>query len=74
MTLDELARDQAATIVEVTGTDGISVRLLEMGLTEGETIRYLAAAPMGDPIEYGIRGYRLSLRRSEAKRVRVELV
>ena len=72
MTLDQLSPRQSARIVEIDGTDAIAVRLMEMGLTEGETISHIAAAPLGDPVEYSIRGYRLSLRRSEAGRVRVE--
>ena len=73
-TLDTLTVGQTGRIVEIPGTDAISTRLLEMGLTEDEPIRVLALAPLGDPIEYEIRGYRLSLRRNEAKRVKVELV
>lgn len=69
MTLNELRVGQQATIVDVEGTDGISSRLMEMGLTDGETITLVGFAPLGDPIEFLIRGYRLSLRKAEAKRV-----
>jgi Fe2+ transport system protein FeoA len=69
MTLDELQVGQRARIVEVGGDDGISVRLMEMGLTDGEEISLIGFAPLGDPIEFMIRGYRLSLRKGEAKRV-----
>ena len=74
MTLDQLSPSQSARIVEIDGVDSIAMRLMEMGLTEGETVSYVAAAPLGDPVEYAIRGYRLSLRRTEAARVRVEPV
>ena len=70
-TLDQLQTGDRASIVEVQGDDSIAVRLLEMGLTDGEEIEMLGRAPLGDPIEYGIRGYRLSLRSSEANRVTV---
>ena len=73
-TLDTLSDDQRARIVDVVGDDGIAVRLLEMGLTEGEEIELLGFAPLGDPIEFLVRGYRISLRRSEARRVQVELI
>ena len=43
----------------------------EMGLIEGEEIEHLGAAPLGDPVEFLIRGYRLSLRLTEARRVQV---
>jgi len=61
----------SATILEVNGEDGIAVRLMEMGLTDGEEISVIGFAPLGDPIEFAIRGYRISLRSSEAQRVRV---
>jgi ferrous iron transport protein A len=70
-TLDTLPIGQSAKITEIQGDDAIAIRLMEMGLTEGEEIRVLAVAPLGDPVEYEIRGYRLSLRRTEARRVLV---
>lgn len=71
-TLDTLSVGQSALIAEIDGADAIAIRLMEMGLTEGELIRVLAVAPLGDPIEYEIRGYRLSLRRTEARRVQIQ--
>ncbi len=63
---------QRGRIVDVTGDDAISVRLMEMGLIDGEEIELLGFAPLGDPAEYLIRGYRLSLRKAEAARVQIE--
>ena len=63
---------QRGRIVEIHGHDGIAIRLMEMGLTEGEEIELLGFAPLGDPIEYQVRGYRLSLRKAEAHRVEIE--
>ena len=71
MTLDELQIGQIATIVEISGQDGIAIRLMEMGLTDGEEIQLIGFAPLGDPIEFLVRNYRLSLRKAEAKRVTV---
>jgi len=71
MTLDDLAIGQTAEIVDVQGEDGIAIRLMEMGLTDGEEITLVGIAPLGDPMEYLIRSYRLSLRKAEAKRVTV---
>ena len=71
MTLNELQVGQRAKIVDVEGNDGIAIRLMEMGLTDGEEITLIGFAPMGDPIEFLIRGYRLSLRIAEAKRVKI---
>lgn len=71
-TLDALSEGEHARIVEIEGDDAISVRLMEMGLIEGEEIQMIGRAPLGDPTEYRVRGYRLSLRSTEARRVRVE--
>jgi len=70
--LDQIARGTTVRILEVNGDDTLAIRLMEMGLIEGEEIELLGAAPLGDPLEYSVRGYRLSLRASEAKRVVVE--
>jgi len=70
--LDELAVGQVARVLDVEGEDAVAVRLLEMGLVDGTEVRFLGAAPLGDPLEFLIRGARLSLRRSEARRVSVE--
>ncbi len=68
-TLADLARGERGRIDQVQGEDAVAVRLLEMGLTEGEEVSLLGQAPLGDPLEFLVRGYRLSLRRAEAGRV-----
>ncbi|MEC9008459.1 MAG: ferrous iron transport protein A [Planctomycetota bacterium] len=73
-TLDSLDRGQKGRILEVTGDDAISVRLMEMGLTVGEEIEVIGFAPLGDPIEFFVRGFRLSLRGREARRIQIESV
>jgi ferrous iron transport protein A len=72
-TLDSLKEGQRARVVDIDGEDAISVRLMEMGLTEGEEIQLIGIAPLGDPMEFSLRGYRLSLRAREARRVEIEL-
>ena len=47
-------------------------RLLEMGLIRGIHVEFIRSAPMGDPIEVRVGGYRLSLRRLEAEAVLVK--
>jgi ferrous iron transport protein A len=49
-------------------------RLMEMGLTRGAMFEVVRYAPMGDPIEIRVRGYHLSLRKSEAAGIEVEAV
>ena len=58
--------------MRVVGADEITARLFEMGLTPGVFVTMLGCAPLGDPIELELRGYRLSLRKTEAARVEVE--
>jgi ferrous iron transport protein A len=60
------------TVTRVTGDDEVTVRLLEMGLTPGVELAVLGVAPLGDPIELELRGYRLSIRKSEAARIEVD--
>ena len=70
--LDGLAVGSTARVADVHGADATSLRLLEMGLTPGATVRVIGRAPLGDPLELEIRGYRLSIRRAEAARVTLE--
>jgi ferrous iron transport protein A len=65
----ELSVGESARVARVSGADEISRRLLEMGVTPGVTLRCLGAAPLGDPLEFELRGYRLSLRRGEAQQI-----
>jgi ferrous iron transport protein A len=74
VTLAELAIGAKCRVLQVVEADEISTRLLEMGLTPGVEVEVLGAAPLGDPIELALRGYRLSVRRSEAARVEVSAV
>lgn len=70
-TLDELALGTKAVVVRVGGTGEIRRRLMDMGITRGVEIEVLKVAPLGDPIEYQLRGYHLSLRKSEAQLVEI---
>lgn len=74
ISLDTLAKGVSARIKEVTGSDAVSVRLMEMGLVEGETIELVGAAPLGDPLEFLVQGYHITLRKAEARRVQVSLL
>jgi len=74
MALSEASRGEQVRVVEISGDDSLSIRLMEMGLTPGAMMVLVGSAPLGDPLEFEIRGYRLSLRLSEAARVSVERV
>lgn len=74
MTLDELKPGERARIIEVRGDDEAADRLMEMGLVESTELKLVKFAPLGDPIEIALRGYHLTLRKSEAKNVEVEKI
>jgi ferrous iron transport protein A len=68
----ELPVGATGRVVRVAGSDEVSRRLLEMGVTPGVEIRRLGAAPLGDPLEFELRGYRLSLRKAEAAHIELD--
>jgi len=70
--LAEVSPGQACTIVSLDADRQMGLRLMEMGLIPGTGVRVVRLAPMGDPMELELRGYRLSIRLAEAARVQVE--
>ena len=72
--LAKLTVGQRGRVAAIEGADDVTLRLLEMGLTPGVELSLLGVAPLGDPIEIELRGYRLSLRKSEASRIDVEVL
>lgn len=70
--LADLRPGESGRILEISGNAALVQRLLEMGLTDGEDVEVVRFAPLGDPVEVRIRGYHLSLRRSEAAAVAIE--
>lgn len=73
-TLDKLVPGEQGKIKKVSGRGAIRRRLVDMGLTTGAEIEMVKLSPLGDPVEYRLRGYHLSLRKSEAKTIEVELL
>ncbi len=72
-TLDQLIPGQVATVMKVGGNGPVRRRILEMGVTKGASIEMMKAAPLGDPVEYKVRGYNLSMRKTEARMIEVEI-
>ncbi|MGE5376533.1 MAG: FeoA family protein [Bacteroidota bacterium] len=64
---------QRATITHINGASALRRRFIEMGIVKGETILIERHAPLGDPIEYFIKGYHLALRKEEAAQIEVIL-
>jgi ferrous iron transport protein A len=73
MKLSELAVGASAVVREYPKTGAAFVRLREMGLLTGTRVTLVRTAPLGDPLEIKVRGYSLTLRKSEAEHVVVEL-
>ena len=74
MTLDQLKVGSSAIISAVGGNGALRCRLLDMGLIPNTRVTLQKVAPMGDPIEIQVRGYELTLRVEEARKIEVEAV
>ena len=72
ISLDQLTTGEIAQVVGVHGQGAIKRRLMDMGMTKGVSILVRKRAPLGDPIEINLRGYELTLRKSEAELVLVK--
>ncbi|MCI1965168.1 MAG: ferrous iron transport protein A [Oscillospiraceae bacterium] len=72
MTLDQLQIGKSSRILKVSGEGALRRRLLDMGLTPHTTVMVRKMAPMGDPIEIHLRGYELTLRIDDAKKIEIE--
>ena len=72
-TLDNFSVGEIGTIRMVTGEGKIKRRLFDMGITPGAEVYLRKKAPLGDPLEITIRGYELTLRKTEAECVLLEV-
>ena len=71
--LSELAPDRPAVIVSVDSSSAQGRRLLDLGFLPGTAVRVVRLAPLGDPIEFELRGCNLCLRKTEADCIRVRV-
>lgn len=72
MNLKEVKVGKTVTIKKVTGTGPVKRRIMDMGLTKGQSVYVRKVAPLGDPVEITVRGYELSLRKADAQMIEVE--
>lgn len=72
MKLKELEIGQSATIVHVGGEGALRQHFLDMGVIPGAEITLIKFAPMGDPMEFQVHGYELTLRMDDAAKIAVE--
>ncbi|MFH1143699.1 MAG: FeoA family protein [Candidatus Eisenbacteria bacterium] len=70
-TLDQLQPCQCARISDLVGEEAFRSRLRDLGMREGEMVTMVKQAPLADPVEYCVQGMHLSLRRAEARWVRI---
>ncbi len=71
MNLAEIKEGESAILTEIGGSGALRQHFLDMGLIPGTRVTYVKAAPMGDPIEYRIWDYELTLRLSEAEQIQI---
>ena len=71
-TLKEVKCGEKATVKKIQGEGPVRRRIMDMGITKGCEVFVRKVAPLGDPIEVQIRGYELSLRKSDAEMILVE--
>ena len=71
MKLSDLQNGESAVIVRVSGHGAFRRRIIEMGFVRGQQVTSLLDSPLNDPVKYGVMGYEVSLRRSEAAMIEV---
>ena len=70
-TLRDVAIGESATVRRLTGEGAVKRHIMDLGITKGTEVFVRKVAPLGDPIEVTVRGYELSLRKSEAGNILV---
>ena len=71
-TLKDAAIGETVTVKRLHGEGALKRRIMDMGITKGTRIYVRKVAPLGDPLELTLRGYELSLRRSDGELIEVE--
>ncbi|SES62154.1 ferrous iron transport protein A [Methanococcoides vulcani] len=71
-TLNLLEPGSKAKVIQITGRGSARRRILDMGMVPGAEIEVIGKAPMGDPLEFLVKGYNLSLRKAEAELIVVQ--
>ena len=73
LTLNDVKAGTSAIVTKICSLGSLKRRLIDMGITPGVKITVRKVAPLGDPIEIRLRGYELSIRRSEAINIAVKM-
>ena len=72
-TLSQLVAKESAVVLRVLGGGPVQRRIIDMGMVPGARITVQKFAPLGDPMEIKVKGFNLSLRKSEAANIEVEV-
>ena len=70
-TLKQVKCGETVSVVKLTGEGALKRRIMDMGITKGTEIYVRKVAPLGDPVEVNVRGYELSILKSEAENIQV---
>ena len=71
-TLKDAPIGETVVVKKLLGQGALKRRIMDMGITKGTSILVRKVAPLGDPIEVNVRGYQLSIRKSEAEMIEIE--
>lgn len=71
-TLKDARVGDTVKVVKLHGEGAVRRRIMDMGITKNVEIYVRKVAPLGDPLELSVRGYELSLRKSDAEMIEVE--
>ena len=74
MTLREAEVGETVKVLKLNGEGPVKRRIMDMGITKGQTIYVRKVAPLGDPVEITIRNYELSVRKADCEMIDVETV
>ena len=74
ITLAQVEPDTNVKVIHVKGKGSARRRILDMGIVPGAEVKVIRKAPMGDPIEFEVKGYKLSMRKAEAELVVIDIL
>ena len=71
-TVKDLRVGESSVVIKLYGEGALRRRIMDMGITKGTKVTLRKVAPLGDPLELRVRGYELSIRKSDAEMIEVE--
>ena len=72
MTLGDAKVGSTVVVTKIEGDGAYKRRIMDMGITKGSELYIRKVAPLGDPVEITVRGYELTVRKDDAKKIEVE--